>query len=68
MTDKAAYTVAEASHAFTRSIDELRAAIKSGDLPAWRPIVNGRPSKTFSILHDDLVAWVRNGQPANHSP
>lgn len=52
MTDKLAYSLAEAAQACGVSIDVIRRAIRSNSLPVRYP--TSRPV----VLHSDLEAWL----------
>lgn len=43
------------------SVDVIRRAVRSGDLPTHYPKIDGRQVAKPLILADDLRAWVKRG-------
>lgn len=54
MTDRIAYSVQEAAEATGMSVDLIRRAYRSGQLPVHRP------TGKVTILRSDLEAWIRS--------
>lgn len=54
------YDGAAAASGYSR--DVIQRAVRSGDLPAHYPEINGRQISKPSILADDLLAWVKRGK------
>lgn len=44
------------------SVDVIRRAVRSGDLPSHYPEVDGRQVAKPLVLADDLRAWVERGK------
>lgn len=61
MDARLAYTIPEAAEAARVSTWTIREAIRSGDLSALRPMVNGRALRSVRIDADELRAWLRGG-------
>jgi len=61
MTPLLAYTVKTAAEATGYSADVIKRAIRSGDLKATRPKINGREVVKDSINAADLEAWLAGG-------
>ncbi len=64
MTARLYLTIPEAAEAVSVSERTIREAIKSGDLAALKPRVNGRPLRSVRIDVDELHAWMRAGDAA----
>jgi hypothetical protein len=62
MTAPLAYTVKTAAEATGYSIDVLKRAIRSGDLKATRPKIDGREVARDSIAAADLEVWLTGGR------
>lgn len=60
--DQLAYTTEQAAQASGHSVETIRAAIRSGDLRARKPVINGRELKRKHILRADLEAWLRGDE------
>jgi len=56
------YSVDTAAPASGYSPDQIRKAVRAGDLPMHFPSVNGRQLAKGVILADDLRAWVARGK------
>lgn len=56
------YDIATAAPASGYSEDQIRRAVRAGDLPIHYPNVNGRQLAKGVILADDLRAWVERGK------
>lgn len=59
-----AYSVADAARAVGVSESTIWSAIRSGDLAAFKPKVNGRPIRSVRIDAEELRAWLRAGEAA----
>lgn len=57
--DQVAYTRVQAAEKCGYSRDVIDAAVRAGDLREVKPEINGRRLKRGRILHEDLVAWMR---------
>lgn len=55
---KLAYSAREAAEATGIGIDTIKRAVRSGDLPAKFPRIDGREVAKYVILADDLEAWI----------
>lgn len=58
MTDPIAYTPKTAAEASGYSEDIIKRAIRSGDLKATRPTINGREVAKDSISRAELERWL----------
>lgn len=58
MTATVAYNVKDAAEATGLSVDVIKRAIKSGDLRATRPTVDGRQITKDVIPAAELARWV----------
>ena len=56
-----AYSIPEAAEVVGVSERTIRNAIRSGDLAALRPKINGRPLRSVRVDADELRAWLRSG-------
>lgn len=64
MTTALFLSVAEAARAVGLSESTIWAAIKTGELAAFKPRVNGKPIRSVRIEADELRAWLRAGDAA----
>lgn len=53
------YNPRTAADAVGISVDVIRNAINSGDLPARKPIVNGKTVERWLIDPEDLARWAK---------
>ena len=60
MTTPISYTAKTAAEATSLSIDVIKRAIRSGDIRATRPKVNGREIVKDVIASDELRRWVES--------
>jgi hypothetical protein len=56
------YSIDTAAPASGYSADQIRRAVRAGDLPMHYPDVNGRQLSKGVILADDLREWVSRGK------
>lgn len=60
MSSKISYTYQEAHEATGHSVDTIKRAVNSGDLPTHKPKIDGRVVNKPVILKSDLERWVAN--------
>ena len=53
------YNPKTAADAVGLSVDVIRAAINSGDLPARKPVIDGKTVERWLIDPQDLARWAR---------
>jgi excisionase family DNA binding protein len=53
-----AYTRKQAAEQVGVSVDVIDRAIRSGDVRATRPMVDGRRISTVLVTHEELLRWV----------
>lgn len=52
-----AYTRSQAAKAVGVSPEAIKRAVRSGDLPAYYPQIDGKPLRSYLIRREDLEAW-----------
>lgn len=62
------YSVDTAAAATGYSPDQIRRALKAGDLTMHFPEVDGRQLTKGSILAEDLRTWVESGKTEREDP